>query len=273
MTFAKAGDGALNYYPCRYGRSRLVFRGPKRTPEPPFCAVIGGSETYGKFVETPFPDLLEARTGMMTLNLGCLNAGVDAFLGDPAALELVARARVRVVQAMGAQNMSNRFYVVHPRRNDRFLRASGMLKALYPGVDFTAFAFTGHMLDLLRRSAPDLFPVVVTELQMAWQARMRTLAERLDGPKVLLVVRGAVDQDNVLGSAPVFVTDAMEAAVAPAFDRVVRVRVPPGARGTQGMVFSELEGPAAAAMPGPAVHEEIAAALAPVVVDLAGNVG
>ncbi len=55
-----------------------------------------------------------------------------------------------VIQVMGAHNMSNRFYAVHPRRNDRFLRASlGCCKTIYPEVDFTEFNFTRHMLTAL----------------------------------------------------------------------------------------------------------------------------
>ncbi len=36
---------------------------------------------------------------------------------------------------MGAQNLSNRFYAVHPRRNDRFLRASTLMKTIFREVD------------------------------------------------------------------------------------------------------------------------------------------
>lgn len=272
MSYAKTGDGALDYAPCRYGQSRLVFRGPERDLDRPYCAVIGGTETYGKFVADPFAARVEAETGLPMVNLGYLNAGIDAFVNDGAVLEVAAGARLTVVQALGAQNMSNRFYVVHPRRNDRFLRASRMLKTLYPGVDFTAFNFTGHMLSMLRTEAPELFPLVVTELQMAWQARMCLLAERVPGPKLLLIAAGAVPDDPVLGAAPIFVTEPMVAAVAPHFDRVVRVEVSAEARarGAEGMVVSDLEAPAAEMMPGPAVHREIAAALAPAVAELAG---
>ena len=77
MAFAYQGDGALDYYPCRYGSSKLLFRGPRRSLDTAFCAVLGGTEAYGKFVPQPFPDLVEAATGVRMVNLGCMNAGVD----------------------------------------------------------------------------------------------------------------------------------------------------------------------------------------------------
>ncbi|TCP59713.1 hypothetical protein EV663_1168 [Rhodovulum bhavnagarense] len=271
MGYADTGLGALDYGTCRYGASRLAFRGPRRALDSPYCAVVGGNETYGKYVENPFAARLEARIGWPVVNLGCVNAGVDVFVNEAAVLEVAAGARLSVIQAMGAQNLSNRFYVVHPRRNDRFLRASAMLKALFPQVDFTAFSFTGHMLGVLKAEAPALFPLIEGELRIAWQSRMRTLASRIPGPKVLLVVRGAVADDPVLGPSPVFVTEEVIAGVAPVFDRVLRVTVSAAARrqGTVGMVFPESEAQVAAAMPGPAAHEEIARALASLVNDLA----
>ncbi len=57
MAYENLGESALDYVPCRYGKSKLLFRGPKRKLTAPYVAMIGGTETYGKFVETPFPAL------------------------------------------------------------------------------------------------------------------------------------------------------------------------------------------------------------------------
>lgn len=276
MSYDNPGTGALSYDPCRYGTSRLAFRGPERCLDRPYCAVIGGTETYGKFVPQPYTALAEEATGLPMLNLGCVNAGIDVFLNDPAVLELAAGARVTVVQALGAHNMSNRFYVVHPRRNDRFVRASAMLAALYPGIDFTEFHFTRHMLSALKRASPSAFELVEAELQMAWQARMRTLASRIPGDKVLLWLStrrpDAARRNDALGDDPVFVTRHMVDSVRPHFTRVIEVEPSAAAlaSGTEGMVHSDLEAPAASALPGPAVHREVAEAIIPLLLELTG---
>ena len=82
----------------------------------PYCAVIGGSETYGKFVERPYPDLLQDMTGFPVVNLGCANAGADVFALDETVMDICKNAEITVIQLTGAQNISNRYYSVHPRR-------------------------------------------------------------------------------------------------------------------------------------------------------------
>lgn len=267
-------DGSLDYFPCRYGKSRLLFRGPKRRTRGAFCAMIGGTETYGKFIEQPFPALVENEIGKPVVNLGCVNAGLDAFIGDDSIVDICSAARVTVIQVLGAQNLSNRFYRVHPRRNDRFVRASPMLRSMFREVDFTEFHFTRHLLGTLRDLSAERFAVVEEELRAAWIGRMRLLSERIPGKTVLLWLSNrtpsgpAADADMKEG--PLFVDQDMIDVVRPHFTDYVEVTASPAAqaRGLEGMIFSPLEQPAAAETAGPAVHDEVAERLAPVVAAL-----
>lgn len=271
MAYEYAGAAALDYSPCRYGQSRVLFRGPpRRGLDGAFAAAVGGTETYGKFVAEPYPALLEPALGLPVVNFGCMNAGIDVFAGEPVVLDACSRARVTVIQLMGAQNLSNRFYAVHPRRNDRFLRASAAMKATFPEVDFTEFHFTRHMLSVLKERAAGRFAAVVEELKAAWVLRMRGLLGRIDRPVVLLWITGAAGAASQglcdgLGHEPLFVDAGMVAAIRPLAGDLVTVAPSAAAlaAGTRGMQFATLDEPAAAAMPGPRVHAEIAAALAP----------
>jgi len=262
------GDGALDYLPCRYGKSKLLFRGPKRKLDGSYCAMLGGTETYGRFIEAPFPAQVEERSGCKVVNLGCVNAGVDVFAGDPSVLDVCGTARLTVVQAVGAQNMSNRFYTVHPRRNDRFLRASSLMKTVFREMDFTEFHFTRHMLTTIRDISAEKYQMVVDELKSAWVARMKFLAQRVPGKTVLLHVPMRDTAGNMpLGPDPLYVDQGMIAEVRPHFTEYVQVDPSDDAlkQGTDGMVFSPMEEPAAGEIPGPAVHREIADDLSPVV--------
>ena len=151
MTYDILGPGALDYLPCLYGTSKLTFRGPRRALEGPYVAFLGGIVTFGKFIEQPFPLRVEHLTGVTSVNFGQVNAGLDVFANDASILEVAAQAKVTVMEATGAANMSNRFYTVHPRRNDRFLHAMPDLRRLYHDVDFTQFSFTHHMLAIFSR--------------------------------------------------------------------------------------------------------------------------
>jgi len=268
MTFAYQGDGALDYFPCRYGTSKLLFRGPCRELDRPYCAVLGGTETYGKFVPQPFPALVEKAGGIRMVNLGCMNAGLDVFVNDPAVLEIAARSRVTVVQIVGAQNLTNRFYTVHPRRNDRFLYASPMLRGIFRDVEFTDFHFTRHMLQTLQAVSAERFEVVAEELRAAWVARMIVLLERLPGKTLLLWMAahppGQPGKRPDLTLAPILIDAEMIAAVRAHATDCLEVVSSPEARalGVQGMAFAPMDRLAAAEVPGPAVHAEVALVLA-----------
>lgn len=274
MAFEYPGNGALDYFPCRYGKSKLMFRGPRRELDGAFCAVLGGTETYGKFIPKPYPALVEQVLGLRMVNFGCINAGVDAYVNDAALIEMASRARVTVVQIVGAANLSNRFYAVHPRRNDRFLRASSLLCTLFREVDFADFHFTRHMLQTLQSVSPEKFEMLADELRVAWVARTRLLLERIGSPTVLLWMAdhppGPPQGPAVLTRSPVLVDAQMVAAVKPHATSYVEYVSSPAARalGSAGMAFSPLDELAAAAVPGPAVHAELAQQLAPVLKSL-----
>ncbi len=274
MSYAYQGEGALNYFPCQYGISKLLLRGPKRPLDQPYIAVLGGTETYGKFVPRPYPALLEQAAGLPVVNLGFVNAGPDVYVNDPTMLDIAAGARVTVVQMVGAQNLTNRYYSVHPRRNDRFLRASPLLKSLFGSVDFTEFHFTRHMLHTLHAVSPAKFEVVAEELRAAWVTRMTGLLGLLHGKTVLMWLSGhapqAPDRFPNLTHDPILVDAEMVAAVRPHASSYLEVVSSPTARacGLDGMAFGPLDEPAALGLPGPAVHAEVAQALSDAVLAL-----
>jgi hypothetical protein len=268
MNCVTGSVGSIDYMPCRYGGSKLLFRGPRQRLDGAYVAVLGGTETYGRFVERPYPALAEAATGLKMVNLGYLNAGVDVFLQDRAVMELCAGAEATVIQLLGAQNLSNGFYSVHPRRNDRFLGASPRLKSLFRDVDFTEFNFTRHLLAALEERSAERFAVVVAELRAAWSDRMTHLLRSVGGRKILLWIGEEPPGDGGPLSAhapdPLFVTRGMIDALGPMVAELVEVVVSAQARaaGTAGMVFGPTEEGAAQSTTNLAVHRDVAGALA-----------
>lgn len=269
MTYDVLGPSALDYLPCRYGTSKLIFRGPQRDLKDPYVAFVGGTQTFGKFVEQPYPLKVEHLTGVTSVNFGQMNAGLDVFVSDPTVSKAARRARVTVLEVLGAGNLNNRLYSVHKRRNDRFLRASADLKRLYPEVDFTQFNFTRHMLlDLYQRDT-QRFATLRRDLQRVWVRRMRQLLGQL-GEKVVLVRIGddPVDQTWPVGKGfgPVLVTDAMIEGLREHACAIVDVPAPLNAasEGNSRMVFNALEEDAAKRVAPPAVHDAVAQALLPV---------
>ncbi|WP_417604379.1 DUF6473 family protein [Primorskyibacter flagellatus] len=267
MTYERAGRTGLEYHPCRYDNSRILFRGPGRQLHGEYIAFLGGTEIYGRFVRDPVPVLVEKSINRTCINFGTPNAGLDVYLNEPAVLHAAEEAAVTVLQVMGASNMSNRFYSVHPRRNDRFLKASRSLQELYSEVDFTDFNFNRHMLQSLQGLSAERFEIVKEELRNAWLARMRQLLVSLRGRAVLLwfAEHAPEDCDIANDQDPMFVNRAMVEAIRPQAADVIEVVASKTAleRRTEGMVFAETDRLAVEELMGPMAHQEAAAAIAP----------
>ena len=262
MSFEYRGEGTLNYFPCHYGRSKLLFRGPKRSISGDYSVAIGGSETFGKFVEAPYPNILEFMTGRKIINLGCMYAGPTMFLNDPSVLEICQNARVTIIQLTGAQNMSNRFYTVHPRRNDRFLGPTHLMKSVFPDVDLTDVHFTGHLLRVLRKQSEKRFALMRQELELEWVRQMQVLLEKIGGQIVLLWLAGREPNDLTnffdSGSDPLFLKREMIEGLTKRHVTLVEVIASPEevAAGHERMIYSQLEESAAKQMLGPIAHQE-----------------
>ncbi|MDK3020208.1 DUF6473 family protein [Pseudodonghicola flavimaris] len=268
MSFITSGAGAREEEVCRYPGSNLWFRAPCAPLDEPYIAFLGGSETFGRFVPDPFPDLVDRRLGRPCLNLGCANAGLDTLLKDPGLMRIAAAADLVVLQLSGAQNLSNRYYRVHPRRNDRFLAPTPKLAALYPEVDFTEFHFTKHLLTTLLGLGPDRFAAIREELRHLWMKRMSRLLAVLEGQVLLLWLQypdAGSRRGDPLGADPLLVSRSMIDRAARQSLGVLEVPVAPASlrAGEMGrMVFGPLQAPTAEKMLGPEMHQRIAGQVA-----------
>lgn len=276
MKHEKIETGDLSYSPCRYGNSRMLFRGPRKRLDMPYLAFIGGTETYGKFIEKPYPTLVEKAMRQTCVNFGCVNGGIDAFVNDPTIMGICSDADLTVVQVMGANLLSNRFYSVHPRRNDRFLRASTVLQAIYSDADFSEFSYTRHMLGALHTKSLDRFETVVKELREAWTARMRNMLGQIGDRTILLWFSEDeltddhwADRSNQLQVDPLFVTASMIDELRPLVKDVVEANPSDAAvsQGTRGMFFPVSQEKAASEMLGVDCHVEASGVLIPKIRD------
>lgn len=274
MSFAFMGHGPLDYKLVTYAGSQMRFRGPQVDFSKPFVLCLGGSETFGKFVPQPFADRLAGRLQRPVANMAAMNAGLELILGDAAIADAMSRAEAIVLQITGAHHITNRFYQVHPRRNDRFLQASDIMRVIYRDVDFTDFHFTRHMLDALLTASEDRFQIVVDELKMAWMARMRSVLNRAICPVHLLWIGHRPPAETgicqEIGPDPLFVTQSMLDEIAMQAASLTAC-VTTGAekkKPTRGMFFGLGEERMARALLGPDIHNRAAHELADKIIAL-----
>jgi len=267
MSYHHTGAGVPEDSVCRYGESKLQFRGPQRSLEGSYIACLGGEETFGRFVERPYAAILEQRLDRKSVNFGSLFCGLEALTKDQTLPTLTNNAELCVLQVPGALGHSNHFYRVHPRRNDRFLEPSPDLVSLYPEVDFTDVHFVRHLLGRLHGFRDARFEIIIHELRRVWAKKMEVLLGRITSPVLLLWLRvdGADAQKRAgpIGCDPALVDVDMIENIAPRCAGVIELSVQMSGESDdlEDMLFGTLQQPMAEHMIGPATHRRIADAL------------
>lgn len=265
--------GGIDYAAGNYPGSRLTLRAPMTRIDGPYVAAIGGLETFGRFVTDPYPDLVAQALGMPCLNLGAAHAGPDAYLADEALLRLCAGAEITVISITGAHGVQNAFFSVHSRRNDRIIRESDRMRAVFPDVDFSRYQFVRHLLGDLETRSPRRFALIREELQATWITRMNHLCARIGGDVVVLWMgdRGPDDPgDTIFDGDPPLVTRAMLNALRGRVRGVVEVidLSQSEAEALEGKVCRPDEIEAALRLPGQAAHRRAAEQVSAIVSSL-----
>ncbi|MGE0142918.1 MAG: DUF6473 family protein [Planctomycetota bacterium] len=89
------------------------LRGPRIDLSKPFIACIGAAQTFGRFCPTPFPELLSQKLGCQVLNLAIGGCGPEMYL-RPELFEVLNRANLVVAQVLSGRSASNSIW-----RSDR----------------------------------------------------------------------------------------------------------------------------------------------------------
>jgi hypothetical protein len=85
------------------------FRGPPVDLSRLFIAFVGAAQTFGRFVNKPFPTLIGETLGAPVLNLGVGGAG-PAFCDRPRYLDILNRAEAVVFQVMSGRSASRSLF-------------------------------------------------------------------------------------------------------------------------------------------------------------------
>jgi hypothetical protein len=197
-------------------------------------------------------------------NFGVPQAGLSLFSEEPWLMDAASRADVTVLQVLGAQNMSNRLYSVHARRNDRFLAVSPDLREMFPKVDFAEINFTGHLIEELSKDVMS-FQKLVDELKWAWLQRMRRLVSIIQGDVILLWMSDRRPDEGGLSrhaSEPLFVDRLMLDEMSTQVASIVEVVTEKTPHKLDEMITLEGEKDAAMRLPGPNDHMRAAEAIA-----------
>lgn len=218
----------IDYQGYHWGRLNQIYRGPQPDLAQPYIACLGGAQTFGRYVERPFPQLLSEALNLQVANFGTASAGPGFFLRDSQVTEAASQADICVVQVMSARSLSNRLFKVELSRNEEIEAVTRALESLFPHVDFETFTYAHNMLNQLAEDDPESFIAVEAEMKAAWVARTRVLLETIQTKRILFWFSERKPDEDAPADArqpmlkyPQFVDQDMIDAVAPLADRVV----------------------------------------------------
>lgn len=152
--------------------SFLAYRGPKVCFDKPYVAFVGAAQTFGRFVEKPFPLLVGERLGVQTLNLGVGGAGPGFFLRKKPLVDLVNGACVAVVQVLSGRSASSSLF--------KTIDGGRIGVEVATGRKISGCQFIQNILD-----SPELVERYVRETQADYLSGMVALLQAIAVPAVL----------------------------------------------------------------------------------------
>jgi hypothetical protein len=189
------------------GLEPKLYRGPAVDFSQPYLAFIGAAQTFGRFVEQPFPTLLGQRLGIQIVNLGTGGAGPRHF-NTAKYLSIVNNAEAVVLQVLSGRSSSNSMF-------DN--AASGGLRGMsafdnnpIPAGDFFARLAQDEPLETVKR--------IVAETRDDYTKQYIDFIKKISAPRILFWLstrRPDYEEDyanaphGILGSFPHLINKGM----------------------------------------------------------------
>ena len=197
--FNLVGAGEMSFRTPRPHAARLSARSPIRGRFygsagrlagwiGPICCASAGPRPSGASSMPPLPRNWDTALQIDVVNMGVMNGGLDVLSGGSGHRHSTGAARRPwSLQITGAQTMTNRFYAVHPRRNDRFIKATPILRTIFRDVDFHRVPLHPASSDPSPpRCRRTVSPCSRRSCGLAWLARMSAFLRRTRVPVHLL---------------------------------------------------------------------------------------
>jgi hypothetical protein len=191
---------------------RSVVRGPIPADlSADFIACVGGAHTLGRFVQSPYPALLQKQLGIPVLNLGHGGGKPEFYLQSKGFIEVINKAQCAVIQVMSARGSPNRFLTPTSHTHNMMKIAEGISSDKNPLFVDNAYR------KLLQQRDPETIREAINETRAHWLSEMENLLDQISIPKVLFwfsvrtpaYVEGFDSPNALLGDYPHLVTDVM----------------------------------------------------------------
>ena len=142
-----------------------------------YIVAIGAAQTFGRFVDDPYPARLSRQLGLPVLNLGISGAGPSFFFMRPDLLKLINQAKLAIVQVMSGRSLTNSRFIVES--NQGLVRIAGAPPQAAP-------IFAEHAYqNFIQTASKDEAAALRAEIRARYIAEMQGLLDAVHVPKIL----------------------------------------------------------------------------------------
>jgi hypothetical protein len=179
-----------------------LLRGPRRwTGSRPFLTFLGAAQTFGRFVQRPFPEIVGGVLDADYINFGAAGAGPEYYINRSTILNYVNRSTLCVVQVMSGRSVSTPLL--------ESVQGGGMLKFLDgPRAGENAMAADAYRL-VAREYGAEALRQQVADARERWVWCYRSLFDKISVPIAILWMSTRAtdtsadpDKDGQLGEFP-----------------------------------------------------------------------
>lgn len=153
------------------------LRGPSPTDKlekGKYIVCLGAAQTFGRFVEKPFPQLLSDTLNIPVVNMGHAGAGPSFYSKKMKMIEFINNAQFAIVQVMPGRSMGNSLYETKTG-GEMLLRKS----------DNQKIGASNAWKEILENYSKEEVEQLVSETRKNWHSEMKELLNSIKIPTIL----------------------------------------------------------------------------------------
>jgi hypothetical protein len=176
--YQKQDTNIFDYKLWKLPNSPLHIRGPRiELQKNKYLVAIGAAQTFGRFANITYCDMLSKQIDMPILNFGFSGAGPTFFSENETLLELINDSSGVIVQMLSGRSVSNSRFVVQGNQ--------GLVKPAHDPKADPVFAETAYLKFLQKASATEKAQLLA-EIRLRYVAAMARLLGLVKPPKLLM---------------------------------------------------------------------------------------
>ena len=187
MSYQSVDKEVIDYQIYCLGQEKNPFRGPKvNLYDTSYISFLGAAQTFGRFVENPFPKIVANSMKLPCLNLGIAGCGPEFYIRQKDLINIINQSKIAVIQVMSGRSVTSPWIQIDPIVNANLRPNPSLFSGLPHKYDNGAFRPAYETFSYIYKELDkNQMKEMIEEHRQCWVNRMIQLAKLLTVPKIL----------------------------------------------------------------------------------------